>query len=204
MAGTNLSTRPFYNERAVRAILGVVLLVVVALTAFHVISALALRREERLLSARATQAQDDAARLRAQAQAMAGQIDAKELAVLSAATREVNDAIDRRTFSWGTFLTDVEATLPGDVKVLSLQPKQEKGRMAVAVNVEARDNEELGRFMDALEARGSFQDVLPRGENTTADAINAILEATYRPASALVEAGGGTGRARARTSGGKR
>ena len=36
MLRANLSTRPFYNERAVQIILGVVVLVVLAVTAFNV------------------------------------------------------------------------------------------------------------------------------------------------------------------------
>jgi len=185
----------------VRLLLGAVLLIVMALTAYHVVSALALRGEERALSARATQAQDEAARLRAQAQAMTAQIDPKELAVLSAATSEVNEAIDRRTFSWSTLLSDVEATLPGDVRVTSLQPRQQKGTIQVAINVEAMDDDELAKFMDALDARGSFHGVLPRGQTHANDVLDAIIEATYERPPAPVETGG---RGRVGTPGGKR
>ena len=39
MLRTNLATRPFYNERAVRTLLALLLLLVIALTAFDTIRA---------------------------------------------------------------------------------------------------------------------------------------------------------------------
>lgn len=177
---TNLSTRPFYNERAVRVLLGGLLLLVLAVTVAHVVRAVSLQNEERDLSARATAATGEAERLRAEAKTMTAQIDQKELAVIAAAAAEVNGVIERRTFSWGAFLSDLEATLPGDVRVLSLEPQAGPDGMHVVLNVEARTTRDLAAFMDALEARGTFRSVVPRGQTYSDDVIAAMIQATYQ------------------------
>ena len=182
MLTTNLSTRPFYNERAVRLFLSVVLLLVLAVAVFSVLKALALRTQERTLSAQATQALAEADRLRAQTQAMTAQINPKELEAVSAAAAEANIVISQREFSWVRLLEQLETALPDDVRVTALQPQVEKGTTIIRMNVEAMSPEHLAVFMDALEKSGSFQRVLPRSNDRgDDDLINAVLEATYRP-----------------------
>jgi cell division protein FtsB len=185
MLTTNLSTRPFYNERAVRSILGLLLLLVIALTVFSLFRASSLRTEERALSAQATQAHDEAERLRAQTQAMTAQINPKELEAVSAEASEANAVIAQREFSWIALLGQIEEALPDDVRVTAVQPQIEKGTTMVRLEVEAMSAEHLATFMDALEKNGAFQRVLPRtkayGDN---DEIDAVLEAVYRPGGA--------------------
>lgn len=52
MLRTNLSTRPFYNERAVHVVLGLVALLVLALTIVNVVEVVRLSRQNTVLSAR--------------------------------------------------------------------------------------------------------------------------------------------------------
>jgi hypothetical protein len=75
MLTTNLSTRPFYNERSVRALLLAALLAILALTVFNVWWALSLRSEEQRLSARATEARARAGQVRGEARGMTAPID---------------------------------------------------------------------------------------------------------------------------------
>jgi Tfp pilus assembly protein PilN len=188
MLTTNLSTRPFYNERAVRTAIGMVLVLVLLLTAFSVFRALSLRAEEQTLSARATQALSEAERLRAEAARMTAQIDPKELAAVSEAASEANGVIAQRTFSWGALLADLEETLPPNVRVTAVQPRVEKGVITVTIDVETMSSEELAAFMDALDMRGSFPKVLPRSKSVFDDVITASIETTYEPRSAAADA----------------
>lgn len=188
MLTTNLSTRPFYNERVVRTAVGVVLLLVLLLTAFSGFRALSLRAEEQRLSARATQARAEAVRLRAEADQTMAQIDPKELAAVSAAASEANDAITRRTFSWGSLLTDLEAALPANVRIMSVEPRVEKGVIRILLQVESTSHDELAEFMDALDARGSFPQVVPGGQSMFDEMITASIDAIYQPRKAGPEA----------------
>jgi len=179
MLTTNLSTRPFYNERAVRALLLAALLAILALTAFNVWWALSLRGEEQRLSARATEARARAGQLREEARRMTAQIDPRQMDAVANAASEANDVIAQRAFSWTALLGDLEATLPDNVRVTSVQPRAENGVIRVALSVEAASAEALAIFMDALEERGTFSNVLPQGESISEDGIEAGIDATY-------------------------
>jgi Tfp pilus assembly protein PilN len=179
MLTTNLSTRPFYNERSVRALLLAALLAILALTVFNVWWALSLRGEEQRLSARATEARARAGQLREEARGMTAQIDPRQMEAVANAASEANDVIAQRAFSWTALLADLEATLPDNVRVTSVQPRAERGVIRVALNVEAATPEALALFMDALEERGTFSNVLPRGQVTSEEGLEAGIEATY-------------------------
>jgi hypothetical protein len=185
MLRANLSTRPFYNERAVRLALGSGGIVLLALTLFNVFQVIALRDEERDLSARATQARADASRLRADAQRVRAQIDPKELEVVSAAAREANALIEQRAFSWVELLAQIERTLPANVRVIDVQPTVDgNGVVSVSMGVEARSNEAIAAFTEALETDSTFRNVLPL-DNTEAEdgLIDARVEGVYVPPS---------------------
>ena len=126
MLRTNLSTRPFYNVRAVRALLGLAALLVAGFTLFNVVQLVRLSATQRTLSADAVRAETDAARLRADAVRLRGQIDPRELALVSADAREANAIIDRRTFSWTALFVQFEESLPPDVRITAVQPRREQ------------------------------------------------------------------------------
>lgn len=193
MLQTNLSTRPFYNVRAVQVVLGVLGAIVVAVTLFNLLQIVRLTTSQRSLGARAAQAEDEAAQLRAEAARIRAQINPQELEVVAAAAREANNIIDRRAFSWTALFAQFEATLPPDVRITAIRPRLEReGDFVVAVGVEARRAEDLDAFIEALEKTGAFRNVLSIEEQTGDDGlIQSIVEGTYvaRPR----EAGGASG-----------
>jgi hypothetical protein len=184
MLRTNLSTRPFYNVRAVRALLGLAALIVAAFTLFNVVQIVRLSATQRTLSADAVRAETEAARLRADAVRLRGQIDPRELALVSADAREANAIIDRRTFSWTALFVQFEEALPPDVRITAVQPRREQdGSFSVNIGVEARRVEDVEAFIEALEAQTPFRDVLPVEEQTGDDGlIEAVLDGHYEPA----------------------
>jgi hypothetical protein len=192
MLRTNLSTRPFYNVRAVRALLGLCALIVVALTLFNAAKLLALSSTQRTLSADAVRAETEAARLRTEAVRLRGQVDPKQLAVVSAEARAANAIIDRRAFSWTSLFTQFEQALPANVRITAVQPRREDdGTFAVNIGVQARRVEDIDAFIEALETGSAFHDVLPVEEQTGEDGlIEAVIDGRYmpeRPAVAAVE-----------------
>jgi len=184
MLRTNLSTRPFYNIRAVRALLGLAALVVAGFTAFNAVQLIRLSATQRTLSADAVRAETEAARLRADAVRLRGQIDPKELALVSADAREANAIIDRRAFSWTALFGQFEQALPADVRITAVQPRREQdGTFAINIGVQARRVEDVEAFIEALEAQTPFRDVLPVEEQTGEDGlIEAVIDGRYMPA----------------------
>jgi Tfp pilus assembly protein PilN len=180
MIRTNLSTQPFYNARAVQALLALFAVVVLAVTAYNVVQLVRLTGSQRSLGAKAAAAEREAARLRIDAAQTLSRVDQKELAVVDKAAREANAIIDQRTFSWTDVLSHFEATLPSDVRITSVN--QQAGQQTVLIGAEARTIEDLDAFIEALEKTGAFHDVRPGGETAMEnDTIKATLEAIYSP-----------------------
>jgi Tfp pilus assembly protein PilN len=184
MLRTNLSTRPFYNERAVQLALGLVAILVLAVTAFNVVQLVRLNASQRTLGAHAAESESEAARLRQEAAAIRAQINAKDLETVANAAREANGIIDQRAFSWSELFDQLEQTLPDDVRITAVDPSLESdGRFVVQIAVEARRPEDVNAFIEALEMTGSFRGVLTPTE-TTNDRDNmfiAVIRGTYVP-----------------------
>jgi hypothetical protein len=182
MLRTNLATRPFYNVRVVHVVLGVVAALVIGLTASNALQIMRLGASQSTLGARAADAQREAARLRAEAVRIRAQIDPQELQVVANAAREANAIIDQRAFSWTDLLSEFEATLPPNVRITAVQPRLEKTSFVVSVAVESRRSEDLDAFIEALEERGAFHNVLSIQEQTNTEGlIEAVIEGNYVP-----------------------
>jgi hypothetical protein len=183
MLRTNLSTRPFYNARAVQAVLGTIAIVVAAITVYNGIAILRLTQQQRSLSARAVQAEREADRLRSEAAQIRSRIDPKELNVVTTEAREANAIIDQRTFSWTELFQTFENTLPPDVRITAVQPRLERdGTFYVDMAVQGRRTEDIDAFVEALERSGAFRNVIPK-EDRVADEglLEAVIVGVYVP-----------------------
>lgn len=186
MIRTNLSTRPFYNARAVNMLLAVLTVAVLALTAYNAVQLVRLTGSQRTLGATAAEAEREAERLRAEATRLRASVDPKELAAVGLAAQEANAIIGQRTFSWTRVLGHFERTLPPDVRITSVQ--QQAGRGLVMIGAEARGIDDIDQFIEALEDTGAFRDVIARNETLMESGIIAAsLEATYTPAMLTAE-----------------
>ena len=90
MLRTNLSTRPFYNDRIVRLGVAAGVVVVAALTAFNIAQIFTLNRQNGELVARAEAAEARAQASRDQARQIRQTLDANEVATMQAAATEAN------------------------------------------------------------------------------------------------------------------
>lgn len=186
MVPLNLSTRPFYNERLVRLVLALVSLLVLGLTAFNVTQVMRLRARDAEVRRQADAAESEAARLREEARVISQTINREQLAAVQVASREANQLIDRRAFSWTDLFNRFEATLPGEVRIASVTPQiDQQGRMLVAITVVSRRVEELDDFIEALEKTGAFREVLSRQEEAQEDGtLRSVVQGYYRPSAA--------------------
>lgn len=182
MLRTNLSTRPFYNERAVHAGLALAALVVVALTVVNVVRIVSLSRQNTGLSTQISQEHAESARLTEEAAAIRAGIDREELGRIVLAASEANALIDQRTFSWTEFFNRIEATMPPDVMLTAVRPAFREGQIGVTMDVIGRRAEDIDEFMERLEATGAFEDVLPMREDVTEQGLYRVaLTAVYLP-----------------------
>lgn len=190
MIRTNLSTRPFYNEGAVRSWLAGVAIVAVAATMFNVSRVLRYSRSDTELATRASRDEAGATEARTTAARLRAGVDTREVELASVEARQANDLIDRRTFSWTELFNRLETTLPPDVRITSVRPSLDRDRrIMLAVTVLARSVDDVDAFMEQLEATGAFANLLSREERVTdSGQLVAVLETEYvQPASRQVK-----------------
>jgi hypothetical protein len=162
MLRTNLSTRPFYNDRAVRTALAVLALIALGLTVFNAVEILRLERAGREARQTVAQNAEQARDMREKARVIRQSINQSALQAVQVSARDANALIDRRAFSWTALLNYFQATLPPDVRIAAVTPQiDDDGRMLVAIQTLSRRAEDLSEFVEALENTGAFSEVLP-------------------------------------------
>jgi hypothetical protein len=181
MLRSNLATRPFYNDRAVRVGIALGVLLVAAFTTFNVMQVATLNARHADMAQRADAAERRAADYRRQAQTVRQSMNTVEMAAAQRAAQEANALIERRVFSWTELFNEFERTLPGDVRITAVEPQVDSaGRLLVAVTLLSRRPEDLSEFMDRLEDAGRFRDVLNRQDQPQDDGLTrSIIQGYY-------------------------
>jgi type IV pilus assembly protein PilN len=172
MIRTNLSTRPFYNERAVHAIAAILAVALLAVTAWQATRVVRLSRYKTELNAAIKRHRTEAEDSTAQAQNIRQGLDQKQLAALAGAAKEANDLIAKRTFSWTELFNQLEATLPGDVMLMGVHPEIADGVTQLHMDLQGKGEEVITAFWDRLEKTGAFRDPEWSTVNVTDDGLH--------------------------------
>ena len=152
MLRTNLSTRPFYNERAVHALATVVGIIVLAVTIWQVTRVVRLSAYKTELNAAIARDRDEVQRL----------------------ASEANHLIEQRTFSWTQLFNHLEATLPDDVMLTSVSPDFEDNVTRVHMEIQGRSVGEIDSFWERLEKTKAFHDIEWSGLTVTEEGIHRV------------------------------
>ncbi len=182
MLRTNLSTRPFYNERAVHVLLGILAAILVLVTAMQAGRILTLSRYKTELTAAIYRDRDEIDRRTREAADIRRGMNPQELALVAAAAKEANGLIEQRTFSWTELFNRLEATLPENVMLTAVRPEFKDGITHVNMEIQGRRAEDNDAFFEKLEATGVFRDVSWSAENVTEDGLHHMtMTAVYAP-----------------------
>jgi Tfp pilus assembly protein PilN len=177
---TNLSTRPFYNERAVYAIAAVVAVAVLAVTAWQASRVVRLSKYKTELNTAVRRDRDEAEAKIKDADQIRRGLNQKELAEVAAAAKEANELIERRTFSWTGLFNQLEATLPEDVMLTGVRPEFEDGETKVNLDVQGRQSDDIDAFWDRLDKVGAFHDVQWSAVDVGEDGLHKVqMKAVY-------------------------
>lgn len=190
MIRTNLSTRPFYNERLVHLGLLLIAVLVVAASLFNVTRILRYSSSDTRLATQASRDEQRAADLRRQAAQARASVDPQQVALASAGARQANDLIDRRTFSWTELLNRFEATLSDEARITSIRPRVDRDKgILLRIAVVARGVPDVEEFMNNLEATGAFVNGRAAEEHFDDDGLLvSTLEIGYVPEAAKAPA----------------
>ena len=183
MIRTNLSTRPFYDERAAQTWLLVAALLVAVATLFNISRVLRYSRSDTQLAGEAARDEARAAELRQQAYRLRATVDPKQIDFASNEARQANELIDRRTFSWTELFNRFETTLPDEVRITAVRPQMDKQRgIVLQIAAVARSNDEMETFMERLRETGVFPSVQPIEEHfDETGLLETAIEAVYAP-----------------------
>lgn len=80
----------------------------------------------------------------------------------------LNDVIERRSFPWTKVFMDLERSLPEGVRVTSISPRMQGGRVEVRLVVGAANDEGKLRFLKTLEESPEFSRIQVIGESRPA------------------------------------
>ncbi|HXT30238.1 MAG TPA: PilN domain-containing protein [Vicinamibacterales bacterium] len=160
MLRTNLSTRPFYNERAVHVAAGVVAVLAIAVAAWQVVRIVRFSQHKTDLNAVVTKDRAEAEKNEREAAQILGKLDKKEVAQVTAAATEANDLINQRTFSWTQLFNELQATMPEDVMLMTIRPEFKDGVTTLTFDLQGKTAEDISDFWEHLEKIGTFHDVV--------------------------------------------
>jgi type IV pilus assembly protein PilN len=155
----NLATSPLQTHRKFLVFSGIVgalaALVFVAL-GWHVYTVLQSQASIRARDDQVHQEITDLMRQRSDLQLFFAQEQNARLAERSAF---LNSLIDEQSLNWTQMFMDLEKILPSGVRVVSVQPKSEKGRVEVKLRIGAINDEAKLKFLRQLEGSSVFREV---------------------------------------------
>src|SRR3989440_5339192 len=152
----NIATKALQTHR--RFLVGASLTAFFAAVAFvglawHVYSA---RKADVELRARTSKTRREMAELEAQRKELLRYFVQKDVANLHDRGAFINAILDARSFNWTLMFMDLERTLPGGVRVISIAPAQVGGHVELKLTVGATDDEAALKFEHALEESKVF------------------------------------------------
>jgi len=183
MLRTNLSTRPFYNERAVHVLAAAVAVVVLAVTAWQIVRIVRLSKYKTDLNSAIRRDKNQAEYQTREAEQIRRGLNQKELALVAAAAKEANQLIEQRTFSWTALFNQLESNLPEDVMLTGVRPDFTKeGTIQVSLDMQGKTSDANDDFWDRLEKTGSFKNIQWSAVDVTDEGFHRIqMTADYLP-----------------------
>jgi type IV pilus assembly protein PilN len=152
----NLSTKPLATHRGFLAGAGVVGLIAGILflaLGWHVYSA---RKADEALRVKVVRIRQEMIGLEQQRADLEHFFGQQENARLHERSAFLNTLIDEQSLNWTQMFMDLEKILPPGVRVVSIEPRREKGRVEVKLMVGAVNDEAKLKFLHALEGSPVF------------------------------------------------
>src|ERR1700690_403000 len=155
----NLATKPLVTHRGFMAVAAVVAVLGGLLCLILGVRFYSLRKAEEDFRVRSEKIQQETARLATQKQELDRFFAQEENASLLARANFSKSVIEARSFNWTQMFMDLEHMLPPGVHVLRLEPKLDKGAVAVKTVVGAVKQESKIKLLKAFEESKSFSQI---------------------------------------------
>lgn len=184
-ARLNLSTKPLQTHRSFLAsagIIGAIAAIFFLALGWHVYS---VRKANESQRAKIAQLRQEMAGLESQRQDLEKFFAQPDNGRLHERSAFLNTLIDEQSLNWTKMFMDLEKIMPAGVRLLSIEPKHDKGLVEVKITIGAMSDEAKLKFLHALEASPAFTHVVLVTEKAAAstpgsmDRMEVQLKAIY-------------------------
>jgi type IV pilus assembly protein PilN len=154
----NVATNPLQTHRkflAVSGLISAVAGIVFLALGWHVYAA---RKSNEALRARVEDVRQDMVGLMRQREDLENFFKEEQNARLAERSTFLNSLIDEQSLNWTQMFMDLEKILPTGVRLVSIEPAHEKGRVLVRLQIGAVSDEAKLKFIRALENSPAFKD----------------------------------------------
>ena len=155
----NLATKPLESHRRFQA--GASLAAFVAAFVFlalgwHVYS---VRQAATEVLARTAKINEERSEYEAKRRELERYFNQKSVADIKARADYINGIIAVRSFNWTKMFMDLERLLPGGVRIISIEPKQDSGHVELTLTFGAAGDDVKLQFIHGLETSKQFSEV---------------------------------------------
>jgi type IV pilus assembly protein PilN len=181
----NLSTKPLQTHRRFLESAGIVGVIAGLFFLGLGLRVYAVRRGDEVFRERVVKVRSEMVTLERQRSDLEQFFSRPENAKLHDRSAFLNTLIDEQSLNWTQMFMDLEKILPAGVRVVSIQPKHDKGIVEVKLTIGALSDEAKLKFLHALEQSSSFTHVQMLSEkqvvptNGSNDRIDVELTAVY-------------------------
>ena len=183
----NVATNPLQTHRkflAVSGLISVVAGIVFLALGWHVYAA---RKSNEALRSRVADVRQEMVGLMRQREELESFFKEEQNAKLNDRSTFLNSLIDEQSLNWTQMFMDLEKILPVGVRLVSIEPAHEKGRVLVRLQIGAVSDEAKLKFIRALENSPAFKDFKeisekysePQQGNTDLDRLQVQLTVVY-------------------------
>jgi type IV pilus assembly protein PilN len=154
----NVATNPLQTHRkflAASGLISAVAGIVFLALGWHVYAA---RKSNEALRARVADVRQDMVGLMNQREELENFFKEEQNARLNERSTFLNSLIDEQSLNWTQMFMDFEKILPAGVRLVSIEPAHEKGRVLVKLQIGAVSDEAKLKFIRALENSPAFKD----------------------------------------------
>jgi type IV pilus assembly protein PilN len=152
----NLSTKPLQTHRKFLAGAGIVGVIAGLFFIGLGLHVYAVRRGDEVFRERVVAVRTEMVSLEQQRRDLEQFFNRPENAKLHDRSAFLNTIIDEQSLNWTQMFMDLEKILPAGVRVVSIQPKHDKGIFEVKLTIGATNDEAKMKFLHALEQSPSF------------------------------------------------
>ena len=163
----NLATNPLQTHRkflVLSAFLGTFATLLLVVLGWHVYT---VRQSQASVRMRADQVRQEMLGLMRQRYDLQNFFGEEKNAKLYERSTFLNSLIDEQSLNWTQMFMDLEKILPTGVRLVSIQPKSEKGRVEVKLHIGAINDEAKLKFLRALEGSSAFREVREISDTTS-------------------------------------